>query len=141
MCNIPFFLWISRDPAKIQVASMQLFKIDEDAFHKAYQKYETQKCDSHLYKIFKTKEIQLKGTTLQKLTGDVSYINRDVYHTHKTTRILFLKLKGTCSLNRRKPDSAALRYCQRRILTGVKIRLKQSLLLNWRPASFLYIEL
>ncbi len=107
MCNIPFFVWISRDPAKILDASMQLFKIDEDAFHKANKKNKTQKCDSHFYKIFNTTEIQLKGTTQRKLTGVVSYINRDVYHSHKTTLILFLKLKGTCSLNSRKPDSAA----------------------------------
>jgi hypothetical protein len=52
-------------------------------------------------------EKNLKGTVQRKLTGVLSYINWEIFHSHWTTDILFLKWKGTYSLNRKKPVSAA----------------------------------
>ncbi len=49
----------------------------------------------------------LKGTVQRKLTGVVSYTNQEVFYSHLTADILFLKIKRTSSLNRKKPVSAA----------------------------------
>ncbi len=48
-----------------------------------------------------------KGTVQRKLTGVESDINRKVFLTHWTADISFLNVKGTCSLNSKKPVSAA----------------------------------
>ncbi len=49
----------------------------------------------------------VKGTVQRKLRGVEYYINKKVYFSHWTADILFLNLKGTGSLNRKKHVSAA----------------------------------
>jgi hypothetical protein len=49
----------------------------------------------------------LKGTVQRKLTGVKIYINQEVFQSHRTANILFIKLKGIWSLNCPKPILAA----------------------------------
>ncbi len=46
--------------------------------------------------------LRIKGTVQRKLTGVVSYINQEIFQSYWTADILFLKLKETYSLNRKK---------------------------------------
>jgi hypothetical protein len=50
---------------------------------------------------------RLKGTVQRKLTGVESDINQKVFLLNYTADISFSNFKGTCSLNSKKPVSAA----------------------------------
>jgi hypothetical protein len=91
----------------------------------------------------------IKGTVQRKLTGVVSYINREVFHSHWTANILFLKLWGTCSLNRKKPVSAAkakicglsnsMGHPLQRTDSGKPIQIyswKYSCIFRWKPVPW-----
>jgi hypothetical protein len=50
---------------------------------------------------------KLKGSVQRKLTGAINGINRKKFLLHGTTVILYLHLKGICSLNCKKWVSTA----------------------------------
>ncbi len=60
-------------------------------------------CTAFAYKI-----PLLKCTVQRKLNGVVSYINREVFHSHWTACIIFFNLKETCSLNHKKTGFSGL---------------------------------